>query len=169
MSSPLSPPVVPLKPAARAERMSLVEREVRERLTSSAVDLLFARARVLSEGGRARSLPRSDGTQGPDPFFGSTMLTIDCQALGPLVREPTDEALAQRVATLLTTCVEAGQRARQIAEREACRIAGGPVETLATEVRVRAVGTRLHVDVDLEGRLLPGAAAADDDSHTEAR
>ena len=152
------------KPGARAHRFSLFEREVRERLTGAAVDLLLGRARVLSEGGRARALPRPDGSAGPDPFFGSTMLTIDLATLAADMREPADDAVAARVAALLTADARAGRRVRQLAEREASRVAGGRVDATGTEVRVRAVGATVHVDVDLEGTirapLAPGAAHA---------
>src|SRR5690242_5731857 len=116
------------KPMARADRTSLFEREVRERLSSPAIELLLGRARVLSEGGPAKALPRPDGTRGPDPFFGSTMLTIDLADLADAVREPLDESTAARVAALLTADARAGKRIRAIAEREACRVARGRVE-----------------------------------------
>ena len=147
------------KPGARAHRLSLFEREVRERLTSVALDLMLGRARVLSEGGRARALPRPDGSAGPDPFFGSTMLTIDLADLAADVREPADDAVAARVAALLTADPRAGRRVRQLAEREASRLAGGRVDTNGTEVRVRAVGATVHVDVDLEGMVRAGDAS----------
>jgi hypothetical protein len=147
------------KPAARVAHASLFDREVIERLSHAAVELIVERAGVLSEGGRARSLPRPDGTRGPDPFFGSTMLTLDLADLGDVLRGPLDSATAARVALLLTSDARAGRRARRLAEREAARLAGGRIDVCATEVRVRAVGTVVHIDVDVEGRLAGPAPA----------
>jgi len=154
--TPSTPPVAgvaPRKPALRVAHAPLFDREVIERLSSAAVELIVERAAVLSEGGRARSLPRQDGSRGPDPFFGSTMLTLDLAGLADVVRGPLDAGTAARVALLLTGDARAGRRARQLAEREAARLAGGRIDVRATEVRVRAVGTVVHIDVDLEGQL----------------
>jgi hypothetical protein len=130
------------KPMARAVRVALFEREVRERLSGAAIEILLGRARVLSEGRRA-----ADG-----PFFGSTMLTIDLLFLGDLVREPCDEAAARRVAAMLGDDARALRKVRQIAAREAERLAGAPLGSPAVDVRVRAEGTTLFVDVDVEER-----------------
>src|SRR5205814_10101022 len=63
----VTPAAVPgRKPAAVARRVSLFEREVRMHLGTAAIEVLFAVAEVLSEGGR-------DGAR----YFGSTMITID--------------------------------------------------------------------------------------------
>ena len=43
----------PRRPMARATRIALFEREVRVRLSRAALDLLFARAEVISEGQRS--------------------------------------------------------------------------------------------------------------------
>ena len=43
------------KPMARAERVTLFEREVRERLSVAAIEIVLAKAHVLSEGKRAAS------------------------------------------------------------------------------------------------------------------
>jgi hypothetical protein len=59
---------------ARATRIALFEREVRERLSRAALELVLARAEVISEGQRSVRGER-------DAYFGSTMLTIDLPAL----------------------------------------------------------------------------------------
>ena len=68
----LSPPVTRLllRPLARVERISLFEREVKERLSRAALDVLFAAAGVMSEGQRSARNKR-------EAFFGSTMLTFE--------------------------------------------------------------------------------------------
>jgi hypothetical protein len=135
-------PSLPRKPMARAVRVTLFQREVREKLSGAAVELLLGRARVLSEGRRAASPPAA--------FFGSTMLTIELSDVAALVREPCDEAAAQRVAALLAADARVLRRVRQIAAAEAARLAGAPIATRAADVRVRAAGTAIHLDVDVE-------------------
>jgi hypothetical protein len=130
---------------ARALRVALFEREVRVRLSSAAVEILLARAQVLSEGRRS-----SAATAGA-AFFGSTMLTIDLAAAADLLSGPCDEATAARVAALMAEDARVQRRVRQIAAREAERLAGAPVAARDAEVRVCARGTVLHIDVDVEG------------------
>jgi hypothetical protein len=89
----------------------------------------------------------------PGPFYGSTMLTIDLDAIQGAVREACDASSARRVALLVRGDERFERRMRDLAVREASRLAGRPISTSAAEVRVRAQGTRLFVDVDLEGEL----------------
>jgi len=148
---------------ARASRVTLFEREVRERLSEAAIELLLGQARVLSEGECARFA----GAIAPGPggatvgkrtaFFGSTMLTVDLAAIAPAVREPCDPESARKVAALLAADARVARRARAIAEREAARIAGGRVRPSSSEMRVRAQGTTLYLDVDLEGDVADAA------------
>ena len=84
-----------LRPLARVQRIALFEREVRERLSRAALDLVFERAEVMSEGQRS-------SRAGQPVYFGSTMLTIDLEALAPQLREPCDAGTARRLATLLS-------------------------------------------------------------------
>jgi hypothetical protein len=130
---------------ARASRVALFEREVRERLTASAVELLFARARLLSEG------RRSDSPALGPAFFGTVMLTIELAELAPLLREALDEAAAQRIAEMMAADARVLGRVRRLATDEAARLAGAPLKVHSADVRVRAAGCRIHVDVELEG------------------
>ena len=50
------------KPMARATRITLFEREVRERLSRAALDVVFARAESLSEGNPATIWLRARST-----------------------------------------------------------------------------------------------------------
>jgi hypothetical protein len=145
-TSPEPPPqqLPAKKPMARAIRVTLFEREVRERLSASAVDLLFERADVLSEGRRAQR-PTAGG------FFGSTMITIELLRCAEVVRERCEPALARRLAVLMARDSRVLRRAQRVAEREAERLAGERVAVRTADVRVRAQGTRLHIDVDVEG------------------
>ena len=65
---------------ARATQIALFEREVRERLSRAALDVVFARAERLSEG-------QSSVRGGRAAYFVSTMLTLDLPALGYVCTE----------------------------------------------------------------------------------
>jgi hypothetical protein len=132
------------KPMARAVRVTLFEREVREKLSVAAIEILLDRARVLSEGRRSAS-PTAAAR-----YFGSTMITVDISAIGDAVREPCDARATARVAALMRDDVRITRRVQKIAAREAERLADGPVRVRAGEVRVRAQGTLVHLDVDVE-------------------
>jgi hypothetical protein len=131
------------KPMARATRVTLFEREVRERLSGPAVEILLARAQVLAEGRRAQSPTAGDA------FFGSVMLTVDLRVLGGDVREPCTPALAARVAELMAADARVLKRVRRLAEAEAARL-GVKVAVHSADVRVRAEGVSVYIDVDVE-------------------
>lgn len=135
-----------LRPVARVERIALFEREVIERLSRAALELLFARAEVISEGQRTTR-------RGQPAYFGSTMLTIDLAVLSGALRDACDAATARRLALLLRTDAAVVSRVKSIAAREATRIAGARPGDLATEIKVNARGARVFVDVDVEGTL----------------
>jgi hypothetical protein len=132
------------KPMARAARVTLFEREVREKLSVAAIEILLERARILSEGKRSSS-PTAKAR-----YFGSTMITVDVAALAELVREPCDTRAAARVAELIEGDARVTRRVQKIAGHEAEKLAGGPVRVRAGEVRVRAQGTSVYLDVDVE-------------------
>jgi hypothetical protein len=129
---------------ARVVRVTLFEREVREKLSVAAIEILVERARILSEG------KRSAAPTAKARYFGSTMLTVDVAMLGELVREPCDARAAARVAELIRDDARVTKRVQKIATREAERLAGGPVRVRAGDVRVRAQGTFVYLDVDVE-------------------
>jgi len=140
-------PVLPLparKPMARATRITLFEREVRERLSRAALDLLFARADVISEGQRTQR-------GGKDSYFGSTMMTIDLPALSAVLRDEPDAGTARRLAALLGDDAAMEKRVEALATREAARVAGAAPRSVSTHVNIRAQGARVFVDVDVEG------------------
>src|SRR5262245_1785588 len=85
-----------LRPVARVQRIALFEREVRERLSASALDLVLSGAVVLSEG--QRSVRAGGGA-----YFGSTMLTIDLKALASVLRDACDAGCAARLAGQLAS------------------------------------------------------------------
>jgi hypothetical protein len=131
------------KPMVRATRVTLFEREMREKLSASAVEILFQRARVLSEGRRA------DSPTAGNAFFGSTMITIDLRELADLVRDAPDAATAEKLAALIDEDARVAKRVRQIAALEAERLGGGAAR--AVEVRVRWEDAIVYIDADVEG------------------
>jgi hypothetical protein len=133
-----------LRPLARVQRIALFEREVRERLSRAALDLLLEKAEVISEGQKSTRA-------GKAVYFGSTMLTFDLEALAPVLRESCDAGTARRLGKLLATDSAVASRVKTIAAREAARIAGGRLSSVATEVKVNARGARVFIDVDVEG------------------
>jgi hypothetical protein len=155
-------PLPRFAPPRRAVRVSLFEREIRERLASPAVDILLGAARVLSEGGFAPENPLLAGrAAGQGAYFGSCMLTIELSALcgeAGVLRDPSDEPTALRLANLCATDARLLRRVRLLAEDEATRIAGRPLGQIASEVRVRAEGTTLFVDIEVEAALPPRLA-----------
>ena len=134
------------KPMARATRITLFEREVRERLSRAALDVIFARADRLSEGQR-----QSRG--GREAFFGSTMLTVDLAAFADVLRDVCDAGTAHRLAALMESDATVPRRIREIAEREATRIAAVRLKDLRIQIAVRAQGAKVFIDVDVEGAL----------------
>lgn len=141
----LSPPVTRLllRPLARVERISLFEREVKERLSRAALDVLFAAAGVMSEGQRSARGKR-------EAFFGSTMLTIELDAAAVALRDAADARSAQRLAALLARDAGAQARIKRLAAEECERLASARPRSLATDIKVRARGTTVYVDVDVE-------------------
>jgi hypothetical protein len=134
-----------LRPLARVQRIALFEREVRERLSRAALDLVFERAEVMSEGQKSTRA-------GQEVYFGSTMLTIDLEALAPVLREVCDAGTARRLGKLLATDAAVASKVRAIATKEAVRVAGGRFASVATEMKVNARGVKIFIDVDVEGK-----------------
>jgi len=134
------------KPMARATRITLFEREVRERLSRAALDVIFARADRLSEGQRQIR-------GGREAFFGSTMLTVDLTAFADFFRDACDAGTAHRLAALMEADGTVPRRIREIAEKEATRIAAVRLKDLRTQIAVRAQGSKVFIDVDVEAAL----------------
>src|SRR5688500_18426592 len=132
-----------LRPLVRDERISLFEREVRERLSRAAHELIFATAGIMSE--RQRAL-----RGGREMVFGSTMLTIELGAFSPAVRDVCDARAAQHLCALLANDPVAAARIKSIAATEAERLCRTRPRSLGAEIKVRARGTTVYVDVDVE-------------------
>jgi hypothetical protein len=128
---------------ARATRIALIEREVRERLSRSALELVLSRAEVISEGQRS---VRS----GRQAYFGSTMLTIDLPSLELLLRDACDAGTARRLAELLQSDATAAARIDALAASEAARVAGATPSSVSAHVTIRSQAAKVFIDIDVE-------------------
>ena len=128
---------------ARATRIALIEREVRERLSPAALELCLSRADVISEGQRSKR-------GGREAYFGSTMLTIDLPSLELVLRDACDAGTARRLAELLEADATAAARIKDLAAREAARIAGATPAEVSTHVSIRAQAAKVFIDIDVE-------------------
>ncbi len=140
---PPGPAQGPRKPMVRAIKIALFQREIRERLSVAALDLIFDRAEVISEGQRTVRAGR-------DSYFGSTMLTIDLPALSPLLSDACDAGTARRLAELLDGDEGVARRIQSLSEREASRVAGAVPRQVGTHVTIRSQGAKVFVDDDVE-------------------
>ena len=136
-------PPITRRPMARATRIALFEREVRERISRAALELVLGRAEVISEGQRGLR-------GGRDAYFGSTMLTIDLPALDLLLRDACDAGTARQLAELLEADATAGKRIEELAEAEAARVAGAPPKSVSTHVTIRSQAAKVFIDIDVE-------------------
>jgi len=131
------------RPMARATRIALFEREVRERLSRAALELVLGRAEVISEGQRGVR-------NGRDAYFGSTMLTIDLPSLDLLLRDACDAGTARRLAELLESDEVASARIADLAASEAARVAGATPRSVSSHVTIRAQAAKVFIDIDVE-------------------
>jgi len=134
------------RPMARVARITLFEREVREKLSRAALELLLGRLEVLSEGQRTHR-------NGRDLYFGSTMMTADLARLTDVVRDNADEPTAVRLVKLLEGDEAARARLLGIAVNEANRIACVPLLRVETHLAIRADAHRVYADVDVEAEF----------------
>jgi len=140
------PSAVRARPMARAVQIAIFEREIRERLSKAAIEVLLARAEILTEGQR---LTRS----GRQLFEGSTMLTLDLSLTVGLFREACDSGTARRLGAMLAQDTWARNRVRQIATKEAERLSHTKVHEVSAEMRVSTKGVKVLIDVDVEAKL----------------
>jgi hypothetical protein len=129
---------------ASCRRVSLYQREILLRPSAAAIEILFGLASELSEGAR-------DGGD----YLGSTMMTVDLERAGALVSDTCDAATVRRLAELAGHDERVKRRASSVALVAARRTAGAPLATPELDVRVRATGHHLHIDIDVEGKLAP--------------
>ena len=132
---------------ARVTRVALFQREIRERLSEAALDVLLSAADVISEGQVAGQ------TADNKKYFGSTMLTLDLTTCKGFFRDIMDSSTANRVAELLRSDDRIQPRLRELALREAERVAGGSLQEIEMEIRVDTRSEQVLVDLDVEATV----------------
>ncbi len=141
----------PAKPMASAARVSLFSRQIEIGLSSAAIDILFDKAVVLSEG----------GVQG-NAYYGSTMVTFDLARAAALVSDSCDAATVKRVSELIAHDDRIKERARALGAEEARRCAAVPLAPPQVDLRVNASGSHLHLDLDVEAQVLASGSSRRD-------
>lgn len=139
------------------QRIRLIRREVRESLSSGALDLLLAQAELVVEGSGeiaapSSSAPGSARARGPeaDRVYATVMWTIDLARVADRFREPADAATAERVAELMRAEPTLRPRLVALARPKLAALAGVAEDALeiTVEPHVRADGVLVLVDGD---------------------
>ncbi len=128
----------------RVHRVQLVRREVREYLSPSALEILFAHATWVVEG---EPVPA-----GGLRLFATVMVTIDLASCAAYLREPADAATAARVATLMDASPAVARRLIEMGRPRLLRLLGAPGRgevDVSIEHRARAEGARILIDGDV--------------------
>ena len=125
---------------ASLRRVGLFSRQVVETLSPAGLEALLAGASRLSEG------QIWDGQ-----YYGSTMVTIDLRQLDGQLVDACDVSTARRLAGYIGDSTEAMERLSELAQVEAQRVTAERLTSLQTEVRVRAEGCWIFIDIDVEG------------------
>lgn len=156
-----------LKPIwPRVRRIPLIRREVRETLSDNALELLFGSAELLVEGERdledGRMRRASAGDVEDQRAYATVMVTLDLTRCASLLREPADEATAERVAELMRGSASVRRQLIELARPKLAALvepffnsAGdAPGDAWARALRiellpvVRVAGARILIDGD---------------------
>ena len=134
------------------QRIQLIRREVRESLSSGALDLLLAQAELVVEGSGeiASRGPASPSARGSERVYATVMWTIDLGRVADRFREPADAATAERVAKLMRAEPTLRERLVALARPRLAALAGVAEDALeiSIEPNVRADGVHVLVDGD---------------------
>jgi hypothetical protein len=138
----------------RVRRIPLIRREVRETLSDNALELLFGSAELLVEGER----DLEDGRMNhPDRAYATVMVTLDLTRCASLLREPADEATAERVAELMRGSASVRRQLIELARPKLAELVEpffthGDARARALRIEllpaVRVAGTRILIDGD---------------------
>jgi hypothetical protein len=128
----------------RVRRIPLIRREVRESLSDNALELLFGSAELLVEGDRDIEGPQ------PDRAYATVMVTLDLTHCASVLREPADEATAERVAELMRGSASVRRQLIELARPKLAELLNAPARALRIELLpvVRVVGARILIDGD---------------------
>jgi hypothetical protein len=135
----------------RVRRIPLIRREVRESLSDNALELLFGSAELLVEGER-------DGQGQADRAYATVMVTLDLARCASVLREPADEATAERVAELMRGSASVRRQLIELARPKLAELVGEARERMVRiELLpvVRVSGARILIDGDAVVSLRP--------------
>lgn len=128
----------------KARRGATVLVRAHEVLSREAEEWLFHQPDVMSEGSVRSS---ADG----ECWFGSTMITMDLTTFAEQWRGPFDEEARHRLVRAMCGSVRVRLRALRLACAEVSRrLPDRPLGTAQVDTKVRLVGNKLHLDVDVE-------------------
>lgn len=130
----------------RVHRIPLIRREVRESLSENALELLFSGAELLVEGDR----DLSSGLDESERVYATVMVTVDLGACAAMLREPADDATAERVAELMRGSASVRRALVELARPKLAALVDAPPRSLRIELlpAVRVAGTRILIDGD---------------------
>lgn len=125
----------------RVRRIPLIRREIRESLSDNALELLFRGAELIVEG---------DPELG-ERAYATVMATLDLSARAALLREPPDEATAERVAELMRGSPGVRERMTALARPRLAELYGVDPRGFAIELlpAVRVEGAKILIDGDV--------------------
>jgi hypothetical protein len=128
----------------RVRRIPLIRREVRESLSDNALELLIGSAELMVEGERDAQGASADRA------YATVMVTLDLTRCASLLREPADEATAERVAELMRGSASVRRQLIELARPKLAELVDGPARALRIELLpvVRVVGARILIDGD---------------------
>ncbi len=126
-------------------RLSVFHRRIDLGLSSTALELVFAAPRVVSEG-------EASG----DRYVGSTTITVDLEALADRLSDLPDAATARSIASLAGDDPRVRHRVRHIAFAEAVRRAGAHLIQPEIDLQVRSQGAVVRFALDVEATLRKG-------------
>lgn len=157
----------------RVRRIPLIRREVRETLSDNALELLFGSADLLVEGERDLDGGKI-GVQGreTDRAYATVMVTLDLTRCASLLREPPDEATAERVAELMRGSASVRRQLIELARPKlAALVEPFFTSPLHGEARARALRIELLPVVRVAGAriLIDGDAVVSLRSRSEGK
>lgn len=134
-----------LKPMVSTRKVSLFRREIKERISPPAFEILIGAADVIAEGS-------FDTSETDTPLFlGSILIKVDLSACDSFIRDPLDAAAAKRLTQMILSDPIAREVLAELALREAERSAGCALFELQTEMDASHHGNELRISIELEG------------------
>ena len=127
---------------AGTRRLSVFHRRIELGLSATALELVFAAPRVVSEGGLER-----------DRYVGSTTIIVDLGGLADRLSDLPDAATARQIAGLAGDDPRVRQRARRIAFDEAQRVAGCALIQPEIDLQVKSLGSIVRFSLDVEATV----------------